>query len=152
MNRIIHAPGRGAFLALLLLAASGALRAEITYIHAGTVVDVLEARGRTDQALIGEDRRISTVSGASNLPAPPDARRIELSDQTVPPGLVAKRGKHLLPHDLPARLQLGTEAVHATRISLKIPLQPIHRARESELPCDLHRASASGRRPAPVRA
>ena len=152
MNRIIQAPGRGAFLALLLLTAAGALRAEITYIHAGAVVDVIEARGRTDQAVIGEDRRISTVSGATNLPAPPAARRIDLSDQTVPPGLVAKRGKHLLSHDLPAGLQLGTEAVNATRLRLKIPRQPIHRARESELPCNVHRAGASARRPAPVRA
>ncbi|MCH2098489.1 MAG: amidohydrolase family protein, partial [Pseudomonadales bacterium] len=88
MNRILHAPGRRALLALVLLTAAGVLRAEITYIHAGAVVDVIEARVRTDQALIVEDGRISAMGDAADLPAPPDARRIDLSDQTVLPGLI----------------------------------------------------------------
>ena len=88
MNQNILAQGRRALLALILLTAAGTLRAEVTYIHAGAVVDVIEARVRTDQALIVEDGRISAMGDAAGLPAPPDARRIDLSDQTVLPGLI----------------------------------------------------------------
>ena len=87
MNQNILAQGRRALLALILLTAAGTLRAEVTYIHAGAVVDVIEARVRTDQALIVEDGRISAMGDAAGLPRR-RARRIDLSDQTVLPGLI----------------------------------------------------------------
>ncbi|HEY2660273.1 MAG TPA: amidohydrolase family protein [Caulobacteraceae bacterium] len=73
-------------LAALTLAAGA--RAETIYLTAAKMVDPASGTVITAPAVIIKDDRIVQVGAAANLPAPADARRIDLGSQTILPGLI----------------------------------------------------------------
>lgn len=62
--------------------------AAVTYIKAGQVVDTLEGKLRSNQVIVVEDDRIARVAASGDVDIPAGAAVIDLSGQTVLPGLI----------------------------------------------------------------
>lgn len=60
----------------------------VTVIKAGKLVDVASGRVRNDQVIVVQGGRISAVGAAGVTVVPPGATVIDLSNQTVMPGLI----------------------------------------------------------------
>ncbi|TVS11865.1 MAG: amidohydrolase family protein, partial [Wenzhouxiangella sp.] len=77
------------FLPLLsvLSALAAAAQAETVYIEAGYLIDVDSGQRLEAQAIVIEQGRISAVGPVAELARPEDARHVDLSGQTVLPGL-----------------------------------------------------------------
>lgn len=73
---------------LLLLAAPPALLAETIYIRAGQLVDTLDGRLRANQVIVVEGEKIARVASADDVEIPAGATVVDLSGQTVLPGLI----------------------------------------------------------------
>ena len=69
-------------------AADGPAASPVTVIKAGRLVDVAAGRVREDQVIVVQDGRITAVGAAGATLVPPGARVIDLSRQTVLPGLI----------------------------------------------------------------
>ncbi len=65
-----------------------AISAEVSYIHAGRMVDVLEGRVLEDQVITIDGDRITAISPLAATTLPADAPIIDLSEHTVLPGLI----------------------------------------------------------------
>ncbi len=65
-----------------------AISAEVSYIHAGRMVDVLEGRVLEDQVITIDGDRITAISPLAATTLPADAPLIDLSEHTVLPGLI----------------------------------------------------------------
>jgi imidazolonepropionase-like amidohydrolase len=72
----------------VLLSSVGAAEAAMTYIRAGHLVDTVNGRVLSDQVVLVEDDRIVRVAPSAALRIPADAATIDLSRQTVLPGLI----------------------------------------------------------------
>jgi imidazolonepropionase-like amidohydrolase len=57
-------------------------------IRAGRLVDVAAGRVRDDQVILVQGKKITVVGAAATTPIPPGARVVDLSAQTVLPGLI----------------------------------------------------------------
>src|SRR5438270_6284317 len=68
--------------------APSTLGAQITVIRAGTLIDGKSNSPRHDQVIVIRGNRIESVSNASSSKMPADAKVIDLSSQTVLPGLI----------------------------------------------------------------
>ena len=73
-------------LALVILVAAGASAQDITVIKAGTLIDGRAAEARRNQTIVIRGNRIESVG--ENIATPAGARVIDLSNQTVLPGLI----------------------------------------------------------------
>lgn len=93
----------GTALLLLLLLGVSAAKAQITAITAGTLIDPETGTEKTGQIILIESGRIKAAG--SGIPIPPDAVRIDLSGETVLPGLFDAH-THLLA-SVDARWDLG---------------------------------------------
>jgi len=82
MNRTMAAVVAG------VVALSGAARAETIYLTAAHLVDTAGGKVIDSPAVIIKDDRIVSVGTAASLPAPADARRIDLAGETIVPGLI----------------------------------------------------------------
>jgi imidazolonepropionase-like amidohydrolase len=60
----------------------------VVYVRAGQLLDVISGQMLADQALVIVNDRIERVGPASEVAAPEGARVIDLSDETVLPGLI----------------------------------------------------------------
>ena len=60
----------------------------VTVIRAGTLIDGKAAAPRHDQVIVIRGNRIESVSDAANVKIPAGAREIDLSKETVLPGLI----------------------------------------------------------------
>ena len=67
---------------------AGAVAGAITAIKAGRLVDVAAGRVRNDQVVLVQDGKITAVGSAATTPVPSGATLIDLSAQTVLPGLI----------------------------------------------------------------
>jgi imidazolonepropionase-like amidohydrolase len=65
-----------------------AAEAAVVYIRAGHLVDTVNGRVLSDQVILVEDDRIVRVAPSAALRIPADAEIIDLSGQTVLPGLI----------------------------------------------------------------
>ena len=74
------------FLICLLALGASAAAAETTVIRAGRLIDPETGRAAANQMILVEGDRITAVG--ANLPVPPGAAVIDLSKETVLPGLV----------------------------------------------------------------
>jgi imidazolonepropionase-like amidohydrolase len=74
--------------ALSALVFSFPAAAEVTYIKAGQLVDPLEGALLADQVIVVENDRIVRVAASDAVEIPADAAVIDLSGQTVLPGLI----------------------------------------------------------------
>ena len=79
---------RATILILSLLAAASALPAQTLYIRAGQLVDTVDGRLRQDQVIVVEGERIARVAASGDVEIPAGAQVIDLSGQTVLPGLI----------------------------------------------------------------
>jgi imidazolonepropionase-like amidohydrolase len=70
-----------------MLAASTAV-AEITALAGGTVLDVLSGQYTRDAVVLIDDGMISAVGSAAEVPVPEEALRIDMTGQTLLPGLI----------------------------------------------------------------
>jgi imidazolonepropionase-like amidohydrolase len=75
-------------MAASLAAPLSAAEAAVTYIRAGYLVDTVNGRVRSDQVIVVEDDRIVRVAESGDVEIPADAAIIDLSGQTVLPGLI----------------------------------------------------------------
>jgi imidazolonepropionase-like amidohydrolase len=66
----------------------GAVTGAVTAIKAGRLVDVAAGRVRNDQVVLVQDGKITAVGPAATILVPPGATLIDLSAQTVLPGLI----------------------------------------------------------------
>jgi imidazolonepropionase-like amidohydrolase len=73
---------------LSLLTAASALPAETLYIRAGQLVDTVDGRLRQNQVIVVDGERIARVASSGDVEIPAGARVIDLSGQTVLPGLI----------------------------------------------------------------
>jgi imidazolonepropionase-like amidohydrolase len=71
-----------------LFSSVGAAEAAVIYIRAGHLVDTVNGRVRSDQVILVEDDRIVRVAASGDVQIPTDAAIIDLSGQTVLPGLI----------------------------------------------------------------
>jgi imidazolonepropionase-like amidohydrolase len=71
-----------------LFSSAGAAEAAVVYIRAGHLVDTVNGRVLSDQVILVEDDRIVRVAPGPALRIPADAAIIDLSGQTVLPGLI----------------------------------------------------------------
>ena len=62
--------------------------AQVTVIRAGTLIDGKSDKPRRDQVIVIRDHRIESVSDAASAKTPAGATVIDLSQQTVLPGLI----------------------------------------------------------------
>jgi len=69
-------------------APAGAVAGPVTAIKAGRLVDVAAGRVRNDQVVLVQDGKITAVGPAATILVPPGATLIDLSAQTVLPGLI----------------------------------------------------------------
>ncbi|HEX7062164.1 MAG TPA: amidohydrolase family protein [Woeseiaceae bacterium] len=76
------------FLFLMALAGPSGAAADTLYIRAGQLVDTVDGRLRADQVIVVEGERIARVAPAGDVEIPAGARVIDLSGQTVLPGLI----------------------------------------------------------------
>ncbi len=67
---------------------AGAVTGAVTAIKAGRLVDVAAGRVRNDQVVLVQDGKITAVGPAATILVPPGATLIDLSAQTVLPGLI----------------------------------------------------------------
>ena len=76
----------------------------VTLIHAGHVVDVRAGKVQNDQAIVIKNDRIDAIGPWAQLSAkaPADAKRIDLSNRTVLPGLIDAHTHVLLQGDITA--------------------------------------------------
>ncbi len=72
---------------VLLCLAPGALTAQSTYIHAGTLIDGTSEEPRSGMTVVVEDGEIAAVEDGFAEPGEGD-RLVDLSDATVMPGLI----------------------------------------------------------------
>ena len=73
---------------LLLATASAQADTALTYIKAGRLVDVISGKLREDQIIVVEGDKITKVADGATMKIPADAAVIDLSEQTVLPGLI----------------------------------------------------------------
>jgi imidazolonepropionase-like amidohydrolase len=71
-----------------LFSSVGAAEAALIYIRAGHLIDTVNGRGLSDQVILVEDDRIVRVAPSAALRIPADAAVIDLSGQTILPGLI----------------------------------------------------------------
>lgn len=67
---------------------SGASSAQVTVIRAGTLIDGKSDKPQRDQVIVIRGGRIESVSNAANAKIPSDATVIDLTKETVLPGLI----------------------------------------------------------------
>lgn len=75
------------FLSLLLCASLFGLKAQITYLHCGKLIDATSKEVKTAQTIVVENNKITQVA-AGYLKVPEGATGIDLKDKTVMPGLI----------------------------------------------------------------
>ena len=80
-----------------------AARAQITVIHAGTLIDGKSSSPRHDQVIVIRGNRIESVSDAGSSKTPADAKVIDLSHATVLPGLIDSHTHIFLQGEDPAQ-------------------------------------------------
>lgn len=89
MKPVLSVAALGALLFCPTLpAAEPAAAPEITVIRAGRLVDVASGTVRSDQRIVVTGKSITAVGPASAVAVPAGAREIDLSGQTVLPGLI----------------------------------------------------------------
>ena len=71
-----------------LFSSVGTAEAAVTYIRAGQLVDTVNGRVHSNQVILVEDDRIVRVAASGDVVIPADAAIIDLSGQTVLPGLI----------------------------------------------------------------
>ncbi|HWS75689.1 MAG TPA: amidohydrolase family protein, partial [Quisquiliibacterium sp.] len=69
-------------------APAAAVAGPVTAIKAGRLVDVAAGRVRNDQVVLVQDGKITAVGPAGATPVPAGAKVIDLSSQTVLPGMI----------------------------------------------------------------
>ncbi len=67
---------------------SGSLPAQVTVIRAGTLIDGKSDKPRHDQVIIIHGNRIESIADAANAKIPAGSAVIDLSNETVLPGLI----------------------------------------------------------------
>ena len=77
--------------------------AQITVIHAGTLIDGKSNSPRHDQVIVIRGNRIESVSGTASSKMPADAKVIDLSHATVLPGLIDSHTHIFLQGEDPAQ-------------------------------------------------
>ncbi len=89
VNRLRPSTAGTASLLLFLLLASlpGALAAQTTYVHAGTLIDGLADEPRSEVTIVVEGNEIAAVEDGFRSPGEGD-RLVDLSDAVVLPGLI----------------------------------------------------------------
>jgi imidazolonepropionase-like amidohydrolase len=75
----------------------------VTVIHAGTLIDGKSDKPRRDQVVVIRGNRIESVSDAANAKTPDGATVIDLSQQTVLPGLIDSHTHIFLQGEEPAK-------------------------------------------------
>ena len=75
----------------------------VTVIRAGTLIDGKSDRVRTNQVIVIRGKRIESVSDASSAQVPAGATEIDLSKQTVLPGLIDSHTHIFLQGEDPAK-------------------------------------------------
>jgi imidazolonepropionase-like amidohydrolase len=78
-------------------------RAGVTVIRAGTLIDGKSDKPRANQVIVIRGNRIESVSDASSAKIPPGASEIDLSSQTVLPGLIDSHTHIFLQGEDPAK-------------------------------------------------
>ena len=73
---------------LFCLLISISARAELIYINAGNLLDVDSGKLLSNQTIVVEDERITSIGSTASITIPTSARIIDLSDSTVLPGLI----------------------------------------------------------------
>jgi imidazolonepropionase-like amidohydrolase len=94
---------RSCFVVCLLLFGAGAIAAQVTAVSAGAVIDPATGTAQTGQIILVEGGAIKAIGSGIQIPA--DAVRIDLSNETVLPGLFDAH-THLLA-SVDARWDLG---------------------------------------------
>src|SRR5476649_2456151 len=84
MNSIVRALAFG----LVAASVAHAVRAETIYLTAAHMVDSAAGRVVNAPAVVIKDDKIVSVGTAASLPAPADARKIDLGGATILPGLI----------------------------------------------------------------
>ena len=82
---------------------SSSLRAQVTVIRAGTLIDGKSDKPRHDQVIVVRGNRIESVGDAANAKPPADATVIDLSNETVLPGLIDSHTHIFLQGEDPAK-------------------------------------------------
>jgi imidazolonepropionase-like amidohydrolase len=82
---------------------SGSSAAQVTVIRAGTLIDGKSDKPRRDQVIVIRGNRIESVADAANAKIPPDAKVIDLSKETVLPGLIDSHTHIFLQGEDPAK-------------------------------------------------
>jgi len=94
-------------LSLILTSAAaqqaGSPPAQVTVIHAGTLIDGKSDKPRHDQVVVIRGNRIESVSDAANAKTPAGATVIDLSQATVLPGLIDSHTHIFLQGEDPAQ-------------------------------------------------
>jgi imidazolonepropionase-like amidohydrolase len=75
-------------LGLVVFSAASGARAETIYLTAAHMVDPVGGKVVNAPAVVIKDDKIASVGTAASLPAPADARKIDLSGATILPGLI----------------------------------------------------------------
>ncbi len=91
------------FLLLCALSAFGQPAASITVIRAGTLIDGKSDQPRRDQVILIRGNRIESVTDAASAKIPAGATMIDLSKQTVLPGLIDSHTHIFLQGEDPAK-------------------------------------------------
>jgi len=82
---------------------SSSLSAQVTVIHAGTLIDGKSDKPRHDQVIVVRGNRIESVGDAANAKPPAGATVIDLSKETVLPGLIDSHTHIFLQGEDPAK-------------------------------------------------
>jgi imidazolonepropionase-like amidohydrolase len=82
---------------------SSSLPAQVTVIRAGTLIDGKSDKPRHDQVIVVRGNRIESVGDAANAKPPADATVIDLSKETVLPGLIDSHTHIFLQGEDPAK-------------------------------------------------
>jgi imidazolonepropionase-like amidohydrolase len=81
----------------------GQSSSNVTVIRAGTLIDGKSDKPRSNQVIVVRGNRIESVSDASSAKIPPGASEIDLSHQTVLPGLIDSHTHIFLQGEDPAK-------------------------------------------------
>jgi imidazolonepropionase-like amidohydrolase len=81
----------------------GQSSSNVTVIRAGTLIDGKSDKPRSNQVIVIRGNRIESVSDASSAKIPPGASEIDLSHQTVLPGLIDSHTHIFLQGEDPAK-------------------------------------------------